>query len=113
MVVSTDYSRIVPPTPVQEFAFTMRQLTDGVHWRGIGGPDDTSNIERSSFAKALRDAVDQLLDRGFERLQGGAAAARGKGASGWHLYNCTIPSLVEQPTPHIDELGDGSTSTQE
>lgn len=81
----------------------MRTLTDGVHWRGIGGPDDLSNIERSTFAKTLRDTVDETSDMTFEKLQGAAAARRGAGASGWHLYNFMLPELVEQPTPFLDE----------
>ena len=113
MVVSTDYSRIVPPTPVQEFIDVMRQLTDEVHWRGIGGPYDLANVDRSTFAVSVREHIEQHSDHVFEKIKGAAAAARGKGASGWHMYNCTIPSLVEQPTPFVNESDGGSTSTQE
>ena len=91
----------------------MRQLTDEVHWRGIGGPDDMSKVLLVPFAASVREHIEQHFDRVFERKKGSAAATRGKGASGWHLYNCTIPSLVEQPTPFVNESDGGSTSTQE
>ena len=82
----------------------MRQLTDEVHWRGIGGPCDLANVERSSFATTIRERVEQHFDHVFEKIKGAAASKRGAGASGWHLYNYTLPALVERPTPHMDEL---------
>jgi len=96
----------VPASTRQEFLETMRQLTDGVHWRGIGGPHDLANVERSSFANAVREYNDQHSDLLFEKTKGAAASRRGAGASGWHLYNCALPALVERPTPHMDELLD-------
>ena len=77
---------------------TMRRLTDGVHWRGIGGPDNFDNVERSPFAKTFRGAFEHATSLVFVRLQGGAAMRRGCGASGWHLYNMTLSSIVDTPT---------------
>lgn len=91
-----------PPHSLQEFIDAMRQLTDEVHWRGIGGPDDMSKVLLVPFAAKVRELSEES-DFVFERKKGSAASARGAGASGWHLYNFTLPELVEQPTPFVDE----------
>jgi len=96
IVESLHYSTYVV-TP-QALVGTARQLTDGVHWRGIGAPDNLDNVERSAFAKTFRDAFEQATSLVFVRLQGGAAMRRGDGASGWHLYNTTLSSIVDTPT---------------
>jgi hypothetical protein len=79
----------------------MRQFTDGVHWRGIGAPDDTRNVERSEFARTVRDAVTQTTGRSFERLRGGSAMTRGPGASGWHIFNVALPQVVDAPLVEV------------
>ena len=75
----------------------MRLLTDGVHWRGIGGPDDFTNIERSVFASNVRKEYDQRGASAFFKQKGAAATRRCEGVSGWHLYNVTLPSIVDGP----------------
>ena len=85
----------------QEFIDTMHRFTDGVHWRGIGAPEDTHNVERSDFAKIVREAFTRTMGRSFERLRGGAAVTRGPGASGWHLFNTTLPKVVDAPLVEV------------
>ena len=88
----------------------MRRLTDGVHWRGIGGPDNFTNVERSVFATNVRNEYDKCAGASaFEKIKGAAATRRGEGASGWHLYNVTLPSIVdghpEEPLIPTDAAG--------
>lgn len=89
----------------------MRLLTDGVHWRGIGGPDDFTNVERSVFASNVRDEYDKCGAFTFEKIKGGAATRRGEGASGWHLYNVTLPSIVDGPPEEPLTLTDAAESS--
>ena len=73
-------------------------MTDGVHWRGIGGPDNFTNVERSVFATNVRNEYDKRAGASeFDKIKGAKATRRGEGASGWHLYNMTLPSFVDKP----------------
>ena len=75
----------------------MKSTTSGdVHWRGIGGPPDLLNVERSKFADAVRSEVHQQ-GYTFERVKGAAAMARGEGASGYHIYGYTLPDCAKCP----------------
>jgi hypothetical protein len=72
----------------------MRKLTDDVTWFGVGGPKE--NAEKSTFAVTIRESAES---KGFtfERKKGGAAALRGEGASGWHVYGYALPEIVDAP----------------
>jgi hypothetical protein len=80
----------------------MQKLTDEVTWYGIGAPQGDAAIERSAFAGTVRQLIEEA-GYVFERKKGGAAATRGEGASGWHIWGWTLPELVDAPEEPQEE----------
>ena len=83
----------------QAFLQTMRSLTDGVRWKGIGGPSDGES--EKTFAQRVRETTDtNHPTTKWESVKGRAAAQRG--TSAYHIYNYELQRRVEAPTDEDD-----------
>ena len=83
----------------QAFLEAMRSLTDGVRWKGIGGPSDGASDK--TFAIRVREAVNKYHSDIKWEQKGGHSAAK-RGTSAWHIYNYELQRRVEAPTDEDD-----------
>ena len=90
----------------QAFLEAMRSLTDGVRWKGIGGPSDGASDK--TFAIRVREAVNKYHSDIKWEQKGGHSAAK-RGTSAWHIYNYELQRRVEAPA---DEDGNARNKRQ-